>query len=356
VAAALREQRPLLVLTGAFVLLGFIAEIATGLRGQMRLLGFAPSFEHFVRILALPLPIALAWGRLKVKDPDGVWIEGKPGWIAAWRRFRERYGNVQSVTAAVLAGLMIAININLYGAWKLAIPKVHPFDWDLRLSAVDQALHFGRLPWEWLRPLLGNLPATDFLDFMYYSWLPVLTLVCAWQAWSWRRDLRMRFFLTFILIWILLGDVAATTLSSAGPTYWAHVVGGPNPYQGLFDHLAAVAARTPLTTPVLQDALWSHYIAGRQSPYTGISAMPSIHVSMPVLYTLVGWRTWKPLGIAFFVYGVIILLGSVHLGWHYAVDGYVSIIGVLVLWWVAGRLTGAHATKNDRATHLRVAG
>ena len=42
-------------------------------------------------------------------------------------------------------------------------------------------------------------------------------------------------------------------------------------------------------------------------------------------------------------------------GRKYAVDGYVSIIGVLVLWWVAGRLTGAHATKNDRATHLRVA-
>jgi hypothetical protein len=59
---------------------------------------------------------------------------------------------------------------------------------------------------------------------------------------------------------------------------------------------------------------------------------------MPVLYALVGWRTWKPLGVIFALYGVLILIGSVHLGWHYAIDGYASIIGVLVLWWAAGKI------------------
>lgn len=28
----------------------------------------------------------------------------------------------------------------------------------------------------------------------------------------------------------------------------------------------------------------------------------------------------------------MILFGSVYLGWHYAVDGYVAIIGVLLIW------------------------
>ena len=33
---------------------------------------------------------------------------------------------------------------------------------------------------------------------------------------------------------------------------------------------------------------------------------------------------------------VVILTGSVHLGWHYAVDGYVSAAAVLLLWVASG--------------------
>jgi hypothetical protein len=40
--------------------------------------------------------------------------------------------------------------------------------------------------------------------------------------------------------------------------------------------------------------------------------------------------------VAFALYGLVILVGSVHLGWHYAVDGYAGIAGALILWWIAG--------------------
>ncbi|WP_352458864.1 MULTISPECIES: phosphatase PAP2 family protein [unclassified Mesorhizobium] len=37
-------------------------------------------------------------------------------------------------------------------------------------------------------------------------------------------------------------------------------------------------------------------------------------------------------------FAALILYGSVFTGWHYAVDGYASIIVVSVIWWATGRL------------------
>jgi hypothetical protein len=42
------------------------------------------------------------------------------------------------------------------------------------------------------------------------------------------------------------------------------------------------------------------------------------------------------LGIVFTVFALVILIGSVHLAWHYAVDGYAAVIAVGCLWVVVG--------------------
>jgi len=70
----------------------------------------------------------------------------------------------------------------------------------------------------------------------------------------------------------------------------------------------------------------------------GISAMPSMHVAMSMLFVLVAWNASSLLGVAFTVFAIVIAIGSVHLGWHYAVDGYVSAICMPILWTAAGRL------------------
>jgi len=43
-------------------------------------------------------------------------------------------------------------------------------------------------------------------------------------------------------------------------------------------------------------------------------------------------------GVAAGVFAVLILLGSVMLGWHYAIDGYAGALGVLALWWFSGHI------------------
>ncbi|HEY8189205.1 MAG TPA: phosphatase PAP2 family protein, partial [Micavibrio sp.] len=54
------------------------------------------------------------------------------------------------------------------------------------------------------------------------------------------------------------------------------------------------------------------------------------------LFALVGWRTGRKTGIFFTVYLLLMMIGSVHLGWHYAVDGYFSILSTGAIWWATG--------------------
>ena len=47
--------------------------------------------------------------------------------------------------------------------------------------------------------------------------------------------------------------------------------------------------------------------------------------------------------IALSAFAVLILLGSIHLGWHYALDGYVGAAGAALVWHLVGRLLGSQA-------------
>ena len=60
--------------------------------------------------------------------------------------------------------------------------------------------------------------------------------------------------------------------------------------------------------------------------------MPSLHIAITVLFALVGWRINRYVGILLTAYVVITQIGAVILGWHYAVDGYVSILLTILIW------------------------
>jgi hypothetical protein len=180
---------------------------------------------------------------------------------------------------------------------------------------------------------------TNAIDFTYYLWFPVVWLTIIWQAWHGDRDSdsRMQYLLTFALSWILLGTLAATWLSSAGPVYFASVTSEPDPFLPLMDYLRAVDADHTLQAIWAQDVLWQSYADPSRPAIEGISAMPSMHVSMGVLMALLGFRVRRWVGWAYTIFAVLIMLGSVHLAWHYAIDGYLAAVGTLLLWWMCGR-------------------
>jgi hypothetical protein len=196
-----------------------------------------------------------------------------------------------------------------------------------------------------LHPLLGHPAVTRTVDVLYILWLPLNAAVLIWQGWS-RGSERSRFFLSYVLVYILLGTAAAIVLPAAGPCYYQSVTGEQSPYAPLMAYLTGLDAEQPLIALRVQRTLWENYITGGNMPFVGISAMPSVHVAVAVLFVLLGRRTSPWLGLAFAVHAAVVLVGSVHLGWHYAVDGYVSIVATLAIWWAVGALLSRNARSS----------
>lgn len=82
--------------------------------------------------------------------------------------------------------------------------------------------------------------------------------------------------------------------------------------------------------------LWQNYESSTVGLGSGISAMPSLHVALTTLSALLLSRLSRTAGVLAWAYLALILVGSVHLGWHYAIDGYASIIAVGLIWRAAG--------------------
>lgn len=94
----------------------------------------------------------------------------------------------------------------------------------------------------------------------------------------------------------------------------------------------------PVMALQVQDTLWQDYAQHSGTNALSISAMPSMHVASSVLLALLGWRLNRAAGIALTAFAVLIQVGSVHLGWHYAIDGYAGALGAWLIWTLCGKL------------------
>ncbi len=249
-----------------------------------------------------------------------------------------QYFPAERICNALLLFLILPPFMSTFSSFKVMIPALNPFSWDTCFARLDLLLHGGRHPWQLLQPMLGRPVVTFVINFFYHLWFFIMFGVFFWQAISLRNPrLRMQYLLTFQLSWILLGTVAAIAFSSGGPCYYGRLVGGPDPYEPLMKYLWSAKQSCPLWALDLQETLWAGYLNEAVAPLQGITAMPSMHVSSAFLFALVGWRTSRTIGIPLMIEAILVLLGCVHLGWHYAVDAYAAIAGTWLIWWAVGR-------------------
>ena len=102
----------------------------------------------------------------------------------------------------------------------------------------------------------------------------------------------------------------------------------------------------------VQDRLWEAFINLEQITLSGnggmaygmgLMALPSLHVTICLLYVYFFWNEgvwWRWSSI---LYAILIFLGSLYSGWHYAIDGYIGFfIVVFVVWFTKKLAQGLH--------------
>ncbi|MDG4853674.1 MULTISPECIES: phosphatase PAP2 family protein [unclassified Mesorhizobium] len=283
-----------------------------------------------LKLLYLLLPFLILIGLIVAA------VISQPRAPASWLRYKLAS---RGPGATITLGIFI-LCLAAFTAYKHEFSQLVPFFADQFLARIDTALHFGA-PWRWARAV----PVPDVADralYMLYSqlWFVVLAAVVVVAAWLDDAPKRQRYFLSLITCAVILGMAVRLAASSAGPIFYDRLF-DPDMFEDLIRSLKA--SDSGPDTLRITDYLYSSYTAHKASIGTGISAMPSFHVAIAVLNALFLSSLNRRVGAVAWIYAGIILFGSVYFGWHYAIDGYFSIIATAVIWRQSGRRIGGGA-------------
>lgn len=248
--------------------------------------------------------------------------------------------------AAAPVILLFFLGVTAFTTLKISIRDIVPFYADPMLAELDLWLH-GTDPWVWAHGIVSETVSAAIFGYYGFVWLVqwfgTLLFVAFWNS----PASRLRYLWAFALTMVLCGTVLATALSSTGPILYDRMYGGDR-FAGLHTALAQNDFAVPLHRYV--NYLLSAYESDRPYLGGGISAMPSMHVAIATLnaFFLSGFgRRWAVAGWSF---AAAILFGSVYTGWHYAVDGYLSILVVSLLWYLTGRFVLPRASRSSTDT------
>lgn len=243
--------------------------------------------------------------------------------------------------SGLLAFLLMSLTLVAFAQLKNLIPEIKPFAWDEAFMQLDRTLHFGTLPHEFLHAVFGGHYMISLFTGLYNIWLFmmyfVLVLACFMRPDS---AVRMQYLIAFLFTWAIGGNLFATVFSSAGPVYYA-TLGLGDAYAGLMQRLHDHAATGALTVVNTQNLLWEMY--SRPELINAISAFPSMHVGSSVLMAIFAWRVSRLAGYIAWTFALLIMVGSVLLAWHYAVDGYVGALVAGFSWFLAGQIVRTRA-------------
>lgn len=277
--------------------------------------------EQLGPLFFLALPVVL----ISVRALLGLVGQYRPGWHGVGTAFAEFCGRLAS-SAVTLA--MFILFLGSFTTFKTLMPiLMGGFPHDSLQADIDALLHGGVDPGQVLFSLLGDPLVLQALRWNYavvwmaFTFVPLFFVAVVREA----ENIRLRYFLSFAVVWTVLGSLLACLFLSAGPAFYEQVTGDAMRFG---PQLQALLERSG---PGYQPYLWQSYVDGTVGIGTGISAFPSVHVGAAMMNALFLREINRIAGFFGFAYVAVIAVSSVLLGWHYAIDGYVSIAVVWLL-------------------------
>lgn len=259
--------------------------------------------------------------------------------MAAVRRERWTAGRSAAAAAALVS---FYVSYMAYRNLKAAVPLLNPSLFDRQLADADRVLFAGHDPARLLHALLGSGVSAHVLSFLYVAFIVFLPLSVT-VALVFARDLPTTlFFATALSANWILGAVSYFLLPSLGPAYTDPT---------LFGTLPATEAGH------LQQVLLDQRLGWLAHPGSGtpqaIAAFASLHIAMSftAAATAEMLRLPRRLRIGLWIWLALTVVGTVYLGWHYAVDDLAGLlIGALALI-VARLLTGIDPRPGRACSH-----
>ncbi|WP_156842660.1 phosphatase PAP2 family protein [Novosphingobium aquimarinum] len=214
-----------------------------------------------------------------------------------------------------LIGMMLMIglagaNMMAFLWFKPLLNYLVPFRADPFLAQADRWLAFGHDPFSLLDWL--DVPGAEFVYHKLWTGMMILTLlVVAARPASADKSAVM---LGYFVLWSVVGPLVHILMPAAGPIFYARM--------GYGDHFAALGPGPE--TRVMADYLWAVYDSRSFGAGSGISAMPSLHVTTAVWMALAirvhAPRFFWPMAM----FSALLFALSIALGWHYALDGVIG--------------------------------
>lgn len=251
----------------------------------------------------------------------------------------------------LLLSISVSIVISVYTSVKYAIPDIIPFYLDPYLFEIDQFIFFGFSAWEITHSIFSTPFSTGMINFFYNIWFFIIWIfLISFMLCIKHSKIRKQVILSFLLCWIINGNIAALLFSSVGPCFYDLAYEGSSHYIELMNLLNKQNSSLieqdsffRVWSLTFQDVLWDSYTNRMSGIGKGISALPSMHVSITCLIAIAIYSLNKKWGAIAWLYALIIMVGSVHLGWHYAIDGIASLTLTYGIWY----LVKSYVVKHD---------
>lgn len=222
--------------------------------------------------------------------------------------------------AFILVGMQIAALTWL----KVMLPIAVGF-WADPLLADTERMLLGQDAWIITHALFDG--ANSWIDRLYVTWMPVKLIALIIVILAPLSATRARALLSYFLV-MATGSLSQYLLPSGGPIFYERLGLGTQ-----FDELPIAP-----WVATARDYLWADYLQPHSAIGAGISAMPSMHVAIALWVALVlrsYSRRLQWLGWAWFA---AIFVGSIHLGWHYALDSIAASAIAVISFLLAGKL------------------